>query len=942
MNYLTKIFLLIISLCIFSFITFLTFFSNEATVYEKIDFPNTEIWIYNLTNNWKNKFSLNKINKILPSTTIYDQISGTSNLFVINWDYSKINNWNKTEVNLKSGLFLFNIKEWNDNINIKTNWFKIDNLSIGTFLINMNDPNKTLIFSIDSILNLSLLNNENNIITKINLYPHLYLNFNINKLSKSLYNSDALKISKILNINSFNKNLFNSENNSINKDLIKLLTLENKKYDIFIQNSLNYLKNQLLVNDIKKFFETNIWLTIKYIDKYFVLFVNKEKKKIYYKNLILKNILLLNKEVKKSLFIETNNYYNKLKEIDKVWAKQIKNLINYIYLNSFNIENNNILITKNIWFLISYINDYKLVDKSDLLILKKIYNKYDIIENNNVLDDINNFIEKYTKNNELSKQEIDYLLLFIWNIIEVNPNDLYVNTDNIIKTLDNYMNILTDYSYNSTVENTKTSIYNINNILKNIFEIFRNKYFEKDRTKYNLLKKKNISINNNTLIVLDKSIKSFNKLLESNLEQINDSKSSEILINSYKKNINAYNELILALDDTEKYESEYNKVYNLLYEDSINTNSDKIYINSKKLIWEYFSTFKWTNLRWTKINAKNKLYCNNPIEKNNSLDEDTYCFEIQKLSIINNGKTKKINFLFFPYENNKIWNISVNTNDDLWKIVYPWTYILNSLKESLDEELKKSSKNEERIKYDFKNFFINTFNKSEIIKVSNNDNNNNNSKDFLQEEDKIIKTFKRNKLLWEKWDFAMLKGFLDIKYDELKVLLNKENTYSISIIDSMINTQTNISNIRTSYKIIFNSDYLFYPYHSFENINLKFIDTNKKENLSYLLFDNKVSINWKIEITNLNKTIATFLHNFNDIQKITKEINNFYKTDPNKNLIEYNALTNNIKFKFNINNKILNINLYSWKITKIDYNSKVLSITDTDINKLKNILNTIK
>jgi hypothetical protein len=49
--------------------------------------------------------------------------------------------------------------------------------------------------------------------------------------------------------------------------------------------------------------------------------------------------------------------------------------------------------------------------------------------------------------------------------------------------------------------------------------------------------------------------------------------------------------------------------------------------------------------------------------------------------------------------------------------------------------------------------------------------------------------------------------------------------------------------------MIINSDYIFYPSHSFKNINLKFVDTKNKTNEEkYLLSGNLIYIDSEIKI----------------------------------------------------------------------------------------------
>jgi hypothetical protein len=73
--------------------------------------------------------------------------------------------------------------------------------------------------------------------------------------------------------------------------------------------------------------------------------------------------------------------------------------------------------------------------------------------------------------------------------------------------------------------------------------------------------------------------------------------------------------------------------------------------------------FNGVNLSQIEIEEKSKFYCDYPNEENYNPNEITYCYEINNLILVNqNNNIIKINFLFFPYEKNKINNISTEIN----------------------------------------------------------------------------------------------------------------------------------------------------------------------------------------------------------------------------------------------------------------------------------------
>lgn len=940
MKYISNFLVFTLSAIIFWFLILSTFFVDNTNKLKNLDFTNTKIWEYELTNNKEDLFYLNKISWDFENKIILNQLTKTSRMFTIDWDYEKTKSWTITEIILNKWLYLFDINEINHNLSINANWFKIDNLWIWKFFINFNDPNRILIFSIDSILNLSLLKTNKELITNVNIYPHLFLLLNTDRLntilSSTLHNSDALKITKILNIQTFNNKIF-TENSEVNKEIIDIFSLKNEKYINFINTSLSYIYNDYIKSINNEINNLNIWIISQYINKYFVILKNDEKKQIYYKNLLLQNLILLKNKDKLDLKLHNKiiEDLDKLSKLDKNEADKIIDIIYFFYLNSFKNIDNNIVISENFWNLISKIKKIDYLNKKNSLILKNIYYKYDFINDNSIFENINNFTEQYLKDEELSKTNIDYLLSFIWNLSKNNINDINNNTEKLILSLWTYIEILIEYFDTDINTDIKTTIYNITEILNKTYIEIKNEYFELEKNDDNLLvRNKKTSIKKETLIILKNSIKLLDDYIRWNLNQIKKDINTDILIEEYDNNIFNYEKIILALEDIEKYKKEYNKSYDYIDEDSININNQNDYlINTRSKIINYLFNFNWINLNWISINEKNQLYCNNPIEENYNSEEEIYCYEINDLIIMNkNYEIIKLNFLFFPYENNKIDNIIIEKNWEIKK--FSWNYILNNEKIKFEEEMKNVSTIIEKEKYDFKNYFLITFNDIENINEIISDNNND-IKDWLLEEDKVIKAFKRDKLLWDKWDFIILKWFLDIMYDQLKVTQDENWNFTINIIDSSLTTNIKQWTKIINYKIDFNSNYIFSPNHSFNKINLKFINTKDNKNKNYLLSDNLIYINNEIKIIDLKNVINKLISNFNNIESI---INNLY----NKNLIiEYNNVNNEVKFETQINNKILTLYLQSWKIIKIYYNWNAVIEEAIEINGLQNILNNL-
>jgi hypothetical protein len=98
-------------------------------------------------------------------------------------------------------------------------------------------------------------------------------------------------------------------------------------------------------------------------------------------------------------------------------------------------------------------------------------------------------------------------------------------------------------------------------------------------------------------------------------------------------------------------------------------------------------------------------------------------------------------------------------------------------------------------------------------------------------EDKTITFFKRDKLLWDKWEFNVLKWYLDIKYNDIIVTLNSENKYDIYIQKWVLKTNLNINWSLQNVVAHIKADYVFSNEdHYFKNIVITFYDKNYYEN----------------------------------------------------------------------------------------------------------------
>ncbi|MDP2395995.1 MAG: hypothetical protein Q8S84_08805 [bacterium] len=181
------------------------------------------------------------------------------------------------------------------------------------------NPNKNIILSLSSLIEINLKNLKNNEqITSLDLFPHTYLIFSP---ERNIYvkNSDLLRISQVNTIGFYNKQIF--KNQKIENDFLNLISLNNTEIQKTIEQSILFTKNDYDNNLISfnELLKSSI-ITLpgeKLIMNYSNFFINPGKKSSYYKNIIIRNLnILLNST---EIDIKTTNIiFDSIREIEKL------------------------------------------------------------------------------------------------------------------------------------------------------------------------------------------------------------------------------------------------------------------------------------------------------------------------------------------------------------------------------------------------------------------------------------------------------------------------------------------------------------------------------------------------------------------------------------------------------------------------------------------------
>jgi hypothetical protein len=494
--------------------------------------------------------------------------------------------------------FKYNLKDYkNNNIDIfniyKNNSLYISNTNIYS-LMNKHFLNTYTIFNFfNSFLkrkknNFFLSNLEKQIeyitysYNKYNYYDFLLLQIKKNEINLNEF-KDYIIIKKILLYIKKYKNILTSKNKikEYFVNFYKIKTLTNKKNNnmIFNKNILVYFFKNLLNIYNKKSNKFDYYKKGSYI-------VNNKKKSYLYDALVIKEIIsylynyknisikILYKKIRefKNYIIELikniNNNYLNLVEYDNVKINKIN--INDIYKinNSFNFSSD-----LNKYFLYNKFNNIykKYFNKLKKIVIKYIFNKNINLNINTIYNTNNNKKNNYLLNNfynkiinkieEYKKIKISNNLLkfnkklFSNKIYNFNIENLNLNFENYNEYLVNNNKLLFSSIFNNSLLINKYQInkeiinfnkFNIISNYKQYINLFKNNLLITNN-KNNLFKE--ISLNNNLNLFLNKKLNFYNKLIKlSKKNLIFIKKNNYLFINKIDNNIMLENKKLDLLE----------------------------------------------------------------------------------------------------------------------------------------------------------------------------------------------------------------------------------------------------------------------------------------------------------------------------------------------------------------------------------------------------------
>ena len=827
----------------------------------------------------------------------------------------------KDNIALWKWLYILDLSDPLQSYSISGTSFEIELLAPGKIFIDSRNISASSIVSLTASFKLIFKDRQDNSqITELYIYPNRILSFNVNRLSE-LKNTDFLRVSQVLDpYNYINDSLYSSQQLSS-----KLTGLLNQDAGEFLSMSLSDISSTLAYNTIlyTKLSNTVVWSFpgFDYISEKMGLFKNDQKKKIFYKNIVLDDLNKLFKSQKRNSGLSSSilENLNLIQALDPRAYDTMLEIIDYYGYLVFSaggseIQKQNLvqLISKRDKKTSAYMYEafHRLWD---------MYREYNFLEWVNVIQDIPGFSELFftdvwieLENNSISSIEtqdallLDYMSSHINEIIIASlwasifsKQELSSDTLRGLLSIINVNNPLQEYIYfNSEWTNDDRKLTGLERNYKMIdfLAIFiKKRLFEDARSARDLLIVEPIAGLWDVLSQLSDNVASIDRIYQENISLALANKSKLLGYDWVQTQLKEY---FLALSNYElykrKYEAEFKDVRDgLIFQDP---SEETI---SKETFLAYISQFRWVNTSQVEVDI---------------INEESY--RVTNLYI----QGSQVDFYLYPFSSNRVEDIYID-KDLQWK-----TYILDQREFDLEEKYESAS-GRDKDKYDFSRFFINTL-FAEIVEPGN---------EFIidaswNSESKSVIGFKNEKLLWEEREFDRVKTYLPLKWENVVVSENLD----IIIDDALwISQETKVQHYAG-----FNSRYKFSTSdNQFEDVKITLYDrytTFKKEKL--LLWWAVIDVIWEIHIGDFNSVSQDFFASLDQLTSLYTTLDNsVWASDIS---ISYNVANKNIWFSFNLSWDSYDLDLLADTINTIKKNWKTVA-DNVKPSTLANVLNTL-
>lgn len=759
-------------------------------------------------------------------------------------------------------------------------WYSIAQEGIGEVYIDSEtNEDKTFILALNTPVRVTLKNPEGGeVYTNIYLHPHMYLEFQASRWD-FLKNADALRVKTVYTLWYLGTAVSNIETHNVGK-----------RYSVwsedFLQSALNKLsqRDNIYAEKLQSFLDqwvTQIW-GYAMVKRYMHLFVNNQKKVIFYKNIILDQYreILQAEMYDEALVTQTLKDLQVLQDLDRDAYNELISL-REDYLRLLNAQTEKEFIIPKMLF--SSFEDTLWENKTSLFPLTSfaLFSHFDDSWNFNREVEAQ-FLESFmdSQNQEMWRVErilryqyFSFLLqgqlssaLTLWSEV--------FSATSFIDMLQHHIDVTTVFY--DTEKNTRISmLYTYNDILQQIEEFLRWKYFLASRNEDGLLQYspwENLS--GEDVLALQGQLDRIFEMYRDNKKNLSAASSRDRAINiGILESQEKIWEYLSALNNYESYVSEYDiSKKNLLNVNTFWSQQDRSL--SETRFREYMNQFDEVSLERAVIEVWETWY------------------QVKQVFI----RGKNFEFTLSPESWNKLQNIRINS------VASSFVYNLDLIKDQWQEQYTLAAP-EEKGSYDFRKFFINTFftntwkiiEEFETIVAGPN-------------EDKTEIVFKRDILLGERWEFAVIRDVLPLEYKDIAV--SKDGDFYDIFIESAPLSLAWIENLDENlYQAVMDGEYVLSDEnHYFEKVELR-VYFGSETDIRPVFADTQIQITGRIQLTDLKNRVDEI---FWDIAAYVSLYNTLDSDFFAENIVmQYSSRMKKMTFKFDLNEKDYTI-LASW------------------------------
>ncbi len=765
-------------------------------------------------------------------------------------------------------------------------WYAIEQEGIGEIFIDSEtDTGKVFILSLNTPLKIKLTNEEwSEHYTDILLQPHMYIVFQPSRGS-FLKNSDALRVQTVYTL----WYLWNQVQD-IQWDKVA------KKYsegeESFLQSAAAHILNRdkVYTQKLDLFLDQKVSQISGFTaaNRYIHLFVNKQKKIAFYKNIILRGYsdIMNSKEYNTQLVSQVEKDLETLRELDTESYRELL-LLKEDYMSLLYAFTGRDYISPKILFtligdalpskdkyefplagfsLFSYYDDNGRIERETEEIFLESFQKFTNLKSTSN--------SQKTLRNQYFSYFLQEQLLFI---LDGDGENFSMNS--FIDILRNHTEVTKSF-YDSEKNTRISTLYVFNDILTKVDSFLRTQYFKTERNTDGLL----VYNSENRVTwweveLLRVELEEIFDIYEQNKKFLSMTSSRDQAIVTWilwsKASLSEY---LLALKNYESYVSEYDiSKKNLL---SLNTFwSDDTSLSDAK-IRSYLNQFQEMSIENASIEVWKGFY------------------KIKQAYI----RWKIFNFTLYPDAANRIQDISVNS------VASPFIYKLDIVESDWEEKYKMASI-EEKDLYNFKKFFINTFFAKQTNKVE----------EFINieagpNEDKTEIVFKRDILLGDNGEFSVIKDVLPLEYKNIRVSKN-EKLYDIFIEGAPLSLwKLSIWNI-SNYQAVMDGKYILNKEdHYFENIKLR-VYSWTETNIKPVFWSTPIQISGRVSLTDFPWRIEEIFTHISAYSWQYSILNQDYETEGV--VMQFSSRTKKMTFKFDLEWKSYNISVSGGNIDSI-------------------------